>query len=492
MTARLYGPVRPRSPSGRGYPMSKGAFRVLQRLCNAFQRGLWSRRGTNRPAAGEIGPDRAGTWPSSDQALARANPGARARGGRIGGVNTRTHNLRGAGDGHDGLIYNCRCFVASCSAQPSVGVAVAACSFQLGIGAEGPVTIQVTPAGEFRPNDGRPLPVSAWRIDDAIASRVIDRFRARGKDPVIDYEHQTLHKETNGQPAPAAGWYQALEWRPGQGLFATVDLTARAREAIAAGEYRYFSPVFSFDSKTGDVLEIKMGALTNDPGIDGMAPLALLSAAAATFGHPHHEEPPMNKLLAAIVAALSLSAAATEDEALAALTALPPQLDELKKLRASLGIADDIQGDAAVAACTAAVAAGQQPDPTKFVPTAVADGLRTQLASLTARLDAHDSAALTARVDQAMADGVLIGDAEKAWALDLGKRDPALLTQYLANRAPIAALARTQTQGQPPAGQVGAHGLTQEELAVCTATGITPEAFAASKNPGQAQTATAV
>lgn len=362
---------------------------------------------------------------------------------------------------------------------------MAACSFLAApaVAQAGPdrVVIQVTPAGAFTPSDRRPLPVPAWRIDDAAAARVIERFRARQRPLVIDYEHQTLHKERNGQPAPAAGWYQDLAWRPGEGLFATVELTARAREAINAGEYRYFSPVFRFDQGTGEVLEILMGALTNDPGIDGLQPLQLL--AAATFGHRHNEDPDMDKhktLLSAVIAALALADDASDETAIAALTALPPQLDELRQLRQTLDLSDQVTGADAVAACTRALAA-RQPDPAQYVPVAVAEGLRGQIAALTARIDAHDQAALTALVDQALEAGVLVNDAERDWALNLGGKDPALLRQFLDTRQPLAALTRTQTGGREPPAASGAEGLTADELAVCTATGIAPEVFAATR-----------
>ena len=46
-----------------------------------------------------------------------------------------------------------------------------------------------------------------------------------------------------------------------------------------------------------------------------------------------------------------------------------------------------------------------------------------------------------------------------------------------------AALSATQTQGKPPAGvtATGAHGLSQDELAACSAMGVDPEAFAKTK-----------
>ena len=78
----------------------------------------------------------------------------------------------------------------------------------------------MTPAGRFFPSDGRELNVPGWYIDADIAQRVIERFNARQTPLVLDYEHQTLNKDENGQPAPAAGWWKSLEWRDGSGLWA--------------------------------------------------------------------------------------------------------------------------------------------------------------------------------------------------------------------------------------------------------------------------------
>ncbi len=166
-----------------------------------------------------------------------------------------------------------------------VGVSLAACAFKLPTLAVGSrvASMQLTPAGAFLPSDGRKMDVPHWRVDAAIAARVIATFKQRANPPVVDYEHQTLNKEKNGQPAPAAGWITDIQWREGSGLWADVELTERAADLVRADEYRYVSPVFRFDAKTGDVLSVEMAAITNNPAIDGMEPLAL--RAAATFGH---------------------------------------------------------------------------------------------------------------------------------------------------------------------------------------------------------------
>jgi len=372
-------------------------------------------------------------------------------------------------------------FAVCSSAQPE-NVALAACAFALPTpGADNLIEIQVTPDGEFKPSDGRDMKVPAWRMNAAVASSAIARFNARKTKTVIDYEHQTLRKEENGQPAPAAAWLQSLEYRPGQGLFAKAELTQRAREAIAAGEYRYFSPVFTFDPATGDVLDVRMGALTNSPAIDGMEPLSL--RAAATFGiHNSTEVKPMNRLLLAMIACsvLGLGKDSTEDQAIAALSALQPKLDEAKKLREALGIGEAVASDAAITACTAIKTkadAGGTPDPAKYVPIGVVEEIRTQLAALSSeRLGDKVGQA----VEAGLADGRLLA-AQKDWALDLGKKDFAALTKYLETAQPIAALTGLQTNGRHPVQAKNEHGLTPDEMAVCTSCGLTPEQFAKAK-----------
>lgn len=364
----------------------------------------------------------------------------------------------------------------------AVGLALAACSVDL-LAAEiddaGVMQLQLTPAGEFKPVDGREMPVPAWRIDAAAAARVIQRFTARKTPPVIDYEHQTLNKEANGQPAPAAAFIRSMTWREGKGLYGTVELTARARGLIDAREYRYFSPVFTFDRKSGEVLEILMGALTNNPAIDGMEPLTL--RAAATFGiedyFPQQEIDSMNPLLAALVASLGLPAATTEDQATAALTALGPLKDVVTLrdgVRAALGLDATADSTAVVAACTSLKAA--KPNPAEYVPIAALTQVQTELAVLSSKFkDGEVSEIVTA----ALADGRLLAGEQETWARELGRKDLAALTSYLKSASPIAALRNTQTGGKTPGAAVGADGLSADELAVCTNLGLTAEQFKA-------------
>ena len=297
-------------------------------------------------------------------------------------------------------------------------------------------------------------------MNKADAARCIAAFDA-AQPPVIDYEHQTLHAAKNGQPAPAAGFMRALRWHPGRGLFAEVELTQRARQLINNGEYRYFSPVFTYDTATGQVQRILMGALTNNPAISGMAPLAAAAAQifhtetktkettlvnTETVGANHHSPAPAKEgLSAGICAALGLPEGASESEAIAACKAL-------------------------------AEAAKAVPDPALFAPVETVKELQAQVAALTAEAAQRMVDDLIA---PALADGRIL-PAQEAWARDLGKSNIAALKAYLDTATPVAALTGTQTGGKAPEGKPSG-SLTAQEAAVAAACGIAPESFAAAR-----------
>lgn len=345
--------------------------------------------------------------------------------------------------------------------QSPPGIAYAALSVQLGGQGIGAGELQILPAGEFRSWDGRPADVPHWYIDGDIAQVVIAELRARGTRLVIDYEHQTLKAAENGQPAPAAGWVNAadLEWRDGIGLVARkVEWTARAAAMLDEKEYRYFSPVFPYDKTTGAVLALRMGALTNFPGLDGMADVALKQLLTPT----DPQETSVNETLKKLLAALGLSADTTEEAALSAVAAI--------KSKADTADAAQTAANAQIAALKASPA---QPDPAKYVPIETMQAMQTELAALRGDFNANK---VTGIVEQALAEGKLL-PAQKQWAEDLGKKDLAALTGYLDSAAPIAALAGTQTKGKAPEGEQAAGKLTDAQVAVCKAMGISQDDY---------------
>ena len=142
--------------------------------------------------------------------------------------------------------------------------------------------VQLLPAGSFKAIDGRPrdVPGNQFKLTRDAAEKVIAKAQQKKNDLFIDYEHQTLKSELNGQPAPAAGWIkpETLKYVEGKGLFADVKWTKKAQEHIDAGEYRYISSNIIYNKKNGEIISLFGAALVNHPAVDGMEPVTELKA----------------------------------------------------------------------------------------------------------------------------------------------------------------------------------------------------------------------
>ncbi len=124
-----------------------------------------------------------------------------------------------------------------------------------------------------------------FREEDA--DGVIREFASRGRDLVIDFEHQSL----SGGKAPAAGWIGEL-YKNAEGLCAKVKYwTREAEKFLLNGEYRYFSPTLYFSRSGKNVSAIHSVALTNHPAMHMIPALAaddLDSAADDANREPQH------------------------------------------------------------------------------------------------------------------------------------------------------------------------------------------------------------
>ena len=348
--------------------------------------------------------------------------------------------------------------------------AIAACTFEIQhIGAD----VQLFPAGRFNARDGRPTEPAGghWQLDDAIAADLLVRLSGRQTDIVVDYEHQTLNAEANGKPAPAAGWItpRSVEWRSGVGLFATaLDWTDSAKAHIAAREYRYISPVFSYDRQSGAVLNLLHVALTNYPAIDGMD--ALVASAAARFmaDEASPKENVMNR--EQLIALLGLSADASDEDISTAMAALKARGDTASTLAQEVAA---LKTQKEVLETAVAAAKGNQgiPDPAKFVPAEVVEDLKKELAALSTKITTNEVGDL---VQAGLKDGRLLPAQEK-WARELGTSNIAALKSYLESTAPIAALKGRQTNdiSQPKKEE----DLSPEAIAICKSMGVDPKDY---------------
>ena len=328
------------------------------------------------------------------------------------------------------------------------------------------------PAGQFKAVDGRPtdVPGGHWTLNEAIANRMIARAKSAANDIVVDYEHQTLNAEENGQPAPAAGWFSGaeLQWRE-SGLWIRPRWTDRAANYIQNGEYKYLSAVFPYDKQTGEPLYLHSAALVNRAGVDGLKALAALNA---RHTQQPSQEQPMNKKLLAILAALGITIPegqdATDeqlDTALAALKGIQAKSDKVGNLETEV-------------AALKAKTPGDEIDLSQYVPVATYSALVTEMATLKAGTDQQT-------VEQLIADGRKEGKvlaAEEDYLTSFGKQQGvAALKEIISARPSLAALsADTQTTNKDKT-KKDDEDLTTEDLAVLKATGLSREDYLASR-----------
>ncbi len=354
---------------------------------------------------------------------------------------------------------------------------------------------QLLPAGYFKAVDGRPfdVPNGQWYIDQAIAERLIAAAKAAANDLVIDYEHQTLNADINGQPAPAAGWFKEIEWREstqttedflsaegslsagGSGLWIKPQWTQRARDFINNGEYRYLSAVFPYDKNTGEPLALHSAALVNRPGIDGLAIAALRAKDLATtdsLSNNALEDTPMNETLRKMLAKLGIEVSAdaelTDAQSTAALSALD-------LLATNAGKTTELESSLASlkASSNAAV------DLSQYVPAATYNALVTEVASLKAD-DAKNSAKQL--IASGKANGKVLAAEEDYLNNFAEQQGVAALKSMLEGRPNIAALSSTQTtEIEKPDADKGVASLSADDKEAARLLGKTETEFAALK-----------
>ncbi len=212
---------------------------------------------------------------------------------------------------------------------------------------------QLLPAGHFAARDGRPddVPGNQWFIDANIAAQFIEATAAIGQPVLFDYNHVTLKQDddpTACTEAKAAAWLRDprndMQWREGLGLFVRLSLTPVAQAAVDKGEWAYLSAVFPYDD-IGHPLYLRMGALTNDPGLTGMQSIAVLNAQLNTSLPLNTKDVVMNETLLQLLEQLGIELPAdtselTED---ALRDLLTQALSALETLKASAQVALDTQ-----------------------------------------------------------------------------------------------------------------------------------------------------
>lgn len=330
-------------------------------------------------------------------------------------------------------------------------------------GGAAPEWVQLMPlgdGGELLARDGR-----KWKLSDP--AKVVAASLAEGRDLPFDYEHQTDLAARNGQPAPAAGWIVGLEVRA-DGIYGQVQWTERARQHIESREYRYVSPTFLFDKKTGRVSRILRAALTNEPALEVRA-LARHEPDPFSTG----EQKTMDEEeLKALCIALGLTAdaepaaivKAAQDQAAAIKAAA--KNEKFGAALASLAPLVDLAAEAEPAAIATAVSQRLQAEPGKTVPI-------EQFQAVAARLDRLEEKDTVELVEAAVREGRVV-PANRDWALGYAKADRKGFEAFLA-AAPVVVTPGREVGGAPPRTKGAA--LDADQLALCKQLGVDPEDY---------------
>lgn len=380
---------------------------------------------------------------------------------------------------------------------------------------------QLLPAGEFKARDGRPHDVErgCWYIDADIAAQFIAATAAIGQPVLCDYNHATLRDqdptlqvsaEQTAELAKAAGWLDnpatELQWRE-SGLYVRPCWNEAAKKAIDAKDWRFLSAVFPYDTETGHPLYLRMFALTNDPGLVGMEPLAALAAASLNdvlISPLTQDTPVMNEMLKLLLVALGLIPADdttefTEEQikelgakAVEAIGSLKAAADAIVQVQEvvetgtepdaivtdTTTIVEDSAADIAEADAIIAEAELYGIDLAVAVPRSQYNKLAQQLAAASL---GHAALSAEQIINKARAQGRVM-KSEVPGLLALAKKSGvAALSANLSVRTPIAALAARQTSKLPTPAKTNTAALSAEDRAVIKATGINEATFIANK-----------
>ena len=374
----------------------------------------------------------------------------------------------------------------------------ASCAVELA--GEVPEWIQLMPLGEIRTrsSDSR----APWKLSDPAA--VIEASQALMDKLPIDYDHQTDFTRESGNAAPAAGWIVELQARD-DGIYARVEWTERGRAAIAAREYRFISPVFTYNKKTREIADIRRAGLVNDPAL-------FLKALASR--QASSEEDHMDKLLKQLRQLLGLAEDADEKAICAAIEALAESGKVLPAIAKAAGLKKDAEvGEIETAVAKAVKAAAAKGGDAGAQLTGIAkalglaedasaDDIETAAAKATAaaakagdrdelakRVEKMEEATATekaeAAADAAVKEGKLI-PAQRDWAIAQAKKDPEGFDAFLENQPVIVAPGAKLPGGNPPKGK---DGLSADELALCKRHGLKPEEFKKARDDDEEEAA---
>lgn len=173
----------------------------------------------------------------------------------------------------------------------------------------------LVPRGEY-PHTGEKGAQRLQVIDDAALDAMVNSFRPK---VLIDQEHFSYDSEKSSE---AFGWIAEVQKRA-DGLYGRIEWTDLGTAAVTNKRYRFVSPVWlprDVENLGGSKVRprrLDSVGLTNTPNLRGMVPLSNRDGAPAPAATTTNNRTPTMK---SIATKLGLSAEASEDAILAAVT----------------------------------------------------------------------------------------------------------------------------------------------------------------------------
>lgn len=300
--------------------------------------------------------------------------------------------------------------------------------FALPAGGAAPEWLMLLPAGpDVVGLDGR-----RWTNPDPAG--LVDAFRSRGLDLVIDWEHGSETRALAGERSPAAGWVKELDIRDGA-VWGRVVWTDRGRADVESGAYRYISPAFDFERAGNRIVRLTSVGLVHAPNLPALPAL--------------NREDAMD--LKALCRELGLTETATMDEVVAA----------VRRQKSDLATATN---------------RANAPDIAHFVPRTDYDAAVARAANAERTLADVEAAGLKAEADalieQAKKDGKITPATEGFYRAQC--RDRAGLDgfrEFLKAAPKVVDSGASHAGGKPPGAAAGT--LSEEDRAICRQMGFT-------------------
>lgn len=306
-----------------------------------------------------------------------------------------------------------------------------------------------------------------FMVDDESCRLIIEQFKNRNIDLVIDYEHQTL----TDMQAPAGGWIKDI-WKGTDALIAKVEWTQKARNYLQNKEYRYLSPVVTVRKTDGKAVALHSVALTNTPAINGMFAVVNSAGFSAADNITINNKGGKDIMdITKLTELLGLPAEAAEEEILKAINALVKSEAETKQEK---------KAEEVVANSTILTMLGLKDDAkTEDVAGKIQQlqnggpAVAVELAALKQSLAKKDA---DAAVAEALNDGKITA-AQKEWAETYALKDPEGFRGFCDKATPVVPMGKISYKDVPGTGkdavEVSAEilknmGLTRKDLETYT------------------------